>query len=337
MKTFEYDAATAVDDAVARLARDEHAMVLGGGTNLVDLMKLGVSSPSTLIDVTRLPLHDIEVIADGSLRIGAAVTNSDLAVHPVVRQRYPVLSRAVLSGASGQLRNMATTGGNLFQRTRCVYFMDSSKPCNKREPGSGCPARAGEHRNLAILGASQACVATHPSDMAVALSALDARIVVRGVDGERVLAIDDFFRLPGDEPQRDNTVARDEIVTEIEIPKPADTAVSTYRKVRDRQSYAFAVASVAAVLDVEDGIVRGVSIALGGVAHKPWRAHTAEHALLGTAAEEASFRRAMALELDSAEPLRDNAFKIPLVINLVARTLVELVESSAKKEMGDRS
>jgi xanthine dehydrogenase YagS FAD-binding subunit len=331
VKTFEYDAATAVDDAVARLAENENAMVLGGGTNLVDLMKLGVVGPTTLIDVTRLPLHDIDVSDDGSLRVGSGVTNSDLAVHPVVRQRYPVLSRAVLSGASGQLRNMATTGGNLFQRTRCVYFMDASKPCNKREPGSGCPARTGEHRNLAILGASQACVATHPSDMAVALTALDARIVVQGVDGERVVDIDDFYRLPGDAPERDNTVARDEIVTAIEIPAPAAGTVSTYRKVRDRQSYAFAIASVAATLDVEDGIVRGVSIALGGVAHKPWRARTAEHALLGAAADEASFRRAIALELDAAEPLRDNAFKVPLVTNLVARTLVELTES------GDRS
>ncbi|MCJ0980271.1 xanthine dehydrogenase family protein subunit M [Rhodococcus sp. ARC_M12] len=331
MRTFAYDAATAVDDAVARLAEDENAMLLGGGTNLVDLMKLGVVGPTTLIDVTRLPLHDIDVSDDGSLRVGSGVTNSDLAVHPVVRQRYPVLSRALLSGASGQLRNMATTGGNLFQRTRCVYFMDASKPCNKRQPGSGCPAREGEHRNLAILGASPACVATHPSDMAVALTALDARVVVRGVDGERTLAIDDFYRLPGDEPERDNTVARDELVTAIEIPAPADGTVSTYRKVRDRQSYAFAVASVAATLDVEDGIVRGVSIALGGVAHKPWRARTAEHALLGGAADEASFRRAIALELDAADPLRDNAFKIPLVTNLVARTLVELTAS------GDRS
>ncbi len=331
MKTFEYDAATAVDDAVARLAENENAMVLGGGTNLVDLMKLGVVGPTTLIDVTRLPLHDIDVSDDGSLRVGSGVTNSDLAVHPVVRQRYPVLSRAVLSGASGQLRNMATTGGNLFQRTRCVYFMDASKPCNKREPGSGCPARTGEHRNLAILGASQACVATHPSDMAVALTALDARIVVQGVDGERVVDIDDFYRLPGDAPERDNTVARDELVTAVEIPAPAAGTVSTYRKVCDRQSYAFAIASVAATLDVEDGIVRGVSIALGGVAHKPWRARTAEHALLGAAADEASFRRAIALELDAAEPLRDNAFKVPLVTNLVARTLVELTES------GDRS
>lgn len=331
MKTFEYDAATAVDDAVARLAENENAMLLGGGTNLVDLMKLGVVGPTTLIDVTRLPLHDIDVSDDGSLRVGSGVTNSDLAVHPVVRQRYPVLSRAVLSGASGQLRNMATTGGNLFQRTRCVYFMDASKPCNKREPGSGCPARTGEHRNLAILGASQACVATHPSDMAVALTALDARIVVQGVDGERVVDIDDFYRLPGDAPERDNTVARDELVTAVEIPAPAAGTVSTYRKVRDRQSYAFAIASVAATLDVEDGIVRGVSIALGGVAHKPWRARTAEHALLGAAADEASFRRAIALELDAAEPLRDNAFKVPLVTNLVARTLVELTES------GDRS
>ncbi|MBY4209529.1 xanthine dehydrogenase family protein subunit M [Rhodococcus fascians] len=337
MKTFEYRTATAIDDALERLAGDENAMLLGGGTNLVDLMKLGVAAPSALIDVTRLPLHDIDVADDGALRIGSGVSNSDLAVHPVVRQRYPVLSRAVLSGASGQLRNMATTGGNLFQRTRCVYFMDASKPCNKREPGSGCPARNGEHRNLAILGASSSCVATHPSDMAVALSALDARIVVRGVDGERKLEMDEFYRLPGDDPTRDNTVARDEIVTAIDIPKAADGTVSTYRKVRDRQSYAFAVASIGAVLDVEDGIVRGVSIALGGVAHRPWRARTAEHALLGTAPDEASFRAAITEELHAAESLRDNAFKVPLVTNLVTRTLVELAELGTHEELGDRS
>lgn len=227
------------------------------------------------------------------------------------------------------MRNMATTGGNLFQRTRCVYFMDASKPCNKREPGSGCPAKAGEHRNLAILGASDSCVATHPSDMAVALSALDAHVVVRGPGGERSVPIDEFFRLPGDAPERDNTIARGEIVTAIDIEPPTEHGVSTYRKVRDRASYAFAVASVAAVLDVEDGVVRGVSVALGGVAHKPWRARVAEDALLGSAADEASFRRAITSELEAAQPLRDNAFKIPLVTNLVTQTLVELTERGA--------
>lgn len=326
MKTFDYDVATDVDDAVAKLAANPDSALLGGGTNLVDLMKLGVAQPSSLVDVTRLPLGDIEVTADGSLRVGAAVSNSDLAVHPVVRTRYPVLSRAVLSGASGQLRNMATVGGNLFQRTRCVYFMDSSKPCNKREPGTGCPAIEGDHRNLAILGASEHCVATHPSDMAVALTALDAVVDVTGPNGSHRQPIGDLYRLPGQDPELDTTIGHDEIVTGVDIPALPDGTVSVYRKVRDRASYAFALASVAAVLRVENGQVMEARIALGGVAHKPWRASTAEGDLLGQSAEPARFREAIDLELRAAEPLRDNAFKIPLVRNLVTETLTELAE-----------
>lgn len=324
MKTFTYDAATDVDDAVARLASDPDSALLGGGTNLVDLMKLGVAQPSSLIDVSKLPLDRIDVADDGALHVGSAVSNSDLAVHPVVRSRYPVLSRAVLSGASGQLRNMATTGGNLFQRTRCVYFMDASKPCNKREPGTGCPAIEGDHRNLAILGASDQCVATHPSDMAVALTSLDATVVVTGPRGSHHLPIGELYRLPGQDPELDTNIGHDEIVTGIDIPALPDGTVSAYRKVRDRASYAFAIASVAAVLRVEDGQVTEARIALGGVAHKPWRAFTAEGDLLGQSAETARFREAIDLELRAAEPLRDNAFKIPLVRNLVTETLTEL-------------
>jgi xanthine dehydrogenase YagS FAD-binding subunit len=252
-------------------------------------------------------------------------------VHPVVRSRYPVLSRALLSGASGQLRNMATTGGNLFQRTRCVYFMDASKPCNKREPGSGCPAIEGEHRNLAILGASEHCVATHPSDMAVALTALDAVVDVAGPHGNRKVPIGELYRLPGDAPQTDTTIEHDEIVTGLEIPELPAGTMSMYRKVRDRASYAFALASVAAVLRVEDGQVTEARIALGGVAHKPWRAFTAEGDLLGRLAKPEVFREAVDLELKAAHPLRDNTFKIPLVRNLVTQTLTELTRREASE------
>ncbi|MBY6411555.1 xanthine dehydrogenase family protein subunit M [Rhodococcus sp. BP-252] len=329
MRTFAYDVATDVDDAIARLAADPGASLLGGGTNLVDLMKLGATQPSSLVDVSRLPLTEIGVADDGCLHVGAAVTNSDLAVHPVVRSRYPVLSRALLSGASGQLRNMATTGGNLFQRTRCVYFMDASKPCNKREPGSGCPAIEGEHRNLAILGASEHCVATHPSDMAVALTALDAVVVVAGPGGTRTVPIGELYRLPGDTPQKDTRIEHDEIVTGLRIPALPPGTMSMYRKVRDRASYAFALASVAAVLRVEDGQVTEARIALGGVAHKPWRAYTAEGDLLGRLARHEVFREAIDLELKAAHPLRDNTFKIPLVRNLVTEALTELTRREA--------
>ncbi|MET0199058.1 molybdopterin dehydrogenase [Rhodococcus sp. RS1C4] len=331
MKTFTYDVATDVADAVNRLASDPDSALLGGGTNLVDLMKLGAAQPSSLIDVTRLPLGEIDILDDGSLRVGAAVSNSDLAVHPVVRSRYPVLSRAVLSGASGQLRNMATVGGNLFQRTRCVYFMDTSKPCNKRDPGSGCPAIAGDHRNLAILGASDHCVATHPSDMAVALTALDAVVNIQGPHGAHRVPIGELYRLPGHDPDLDTTIGHDEIVTSIDIPALPDGAVSLYRKVRDRASYAFALASVAAVLRVEGGQVTEARVALGGVAHKPWRAITAEGELLGRSAKHEAFREAIDLELKAAVPLRDNGFKVPLVRNLVTEALTDLAARSVQE------
>jgi xanthine dehydrogenase YagS FAD-binding subunit len=320
---FRYEAAPDAESAVALLG--ESGAYLGGGTNLVDLMKLGVATPEVLVDVTRVLSAEVEDTDGGGVWIGAGVRNSDLGVHPAVRARYPVVSQAVLAGASGQLRNMATTGGNLLQRTRCVYFQDVSKPCNKRAPGSGCPAREGHHRNLAILGASAHCVATHPSDLAVALTALDALVHVHGPAGPRTLPIRELHRLPGDEPQRDTTLAHGELITAVELPPLGFATRSRYRKVRERASYSFALVSVAAALDTADGVVRDVRLALGGVAHAPWRAVEAERLLRGATATEESFRRAAEAELALAQPLRDNAFKIPLARNVIVRTLLELL------------
>ncbi|HEY0394640.1 MAG TPA: xanthine dehydrogenase family protein subunit M [Candidatus Elarobacter sp.] len=328
MTPFRYERASDAGAAVAALAAAPHAAFLGGGTNLVDLMKLGVAAPDVLVDVARLPHDRIEVRADGSVRIGAAVKNSVLAADRTIRERYPVLAQALLSGASGQLRNLATTGGNLLQRTRCLYFQDVTKPCNKRHPGSGCPARDGAHRNLAILGASEACIATHPSDMAVAMAALDAVVQVQGPRGERAVPLVEFHRLPGDAPQRDTVLEHGELITAVDLPPLAFAARSRYRKVRDRASYAFALVSVAAALELDGGRVRDVRIALGGVAHKPWRASRAEAALRGAAADEAAFRRAIDAELAAATPLRDNGFKVPLARNAVVRTLLELAEGA---------
>jgi xanthine dehydrogenase YagS FAD-binding subunit len=292
----------------------------------VDLMKLEIMTPDVLVDVRRLTSDRIEETEDGGVRIGAAVTNSDLAADRTIRSRYPVLSQALLSGASGQLRNLATTGGNLLQRTRCVYFYDTTTPCNKREPGSGCSAIEGHNKDHAILGASEHCVATHPSDMAVAMTALEAFVNVHGPDGERRIPIEDLHRLPGDEPERDTTLEHGELITAVDLP-PLDLAYnSKYRKVRERASYAFALVSVAAALDVEDGVVRDVRLALGGVAHKPWRATKAEEALRGEPAGEENFRAAAEIELEDARPLRENAFKVPLARNVITRTLLELSE-----------
>jgi xanthine dehydrogenase YagS FAD-binding subunit len=318
VKAFGYERAADADGAVAAL--DDGARYLGGGTNLVDLMKLGVEAPSRLVDVTRLGNDAVEELDGGALRIGAAVRNSDLGAHPLVRERFPVLSQALLGGASGQLRNLATVGGNLLQRTRCPYFQDVSKPCNKREPGSGCPAREGEHRNLAILGWSEACVATHPSDMAVALTALGATVVLHG--GRRI-EMPGLHRLPGDEPQRDTVLERGELIVAVEVAPPPGR--SAYLKVRERASYSFAVVSVAAALDVADGVVRDCRLALGGVAHAPWRAERAEQALRGGPATEEAFAAAADAELAEARPLRDNAYKVRLARNVVVRTLAELV------------
>jgi xanthine dehydrogenase YagS FAD-binding subunit len=330
MRPFAYERATDAAGAVAAIAQPG-TMYLGGGTNLVDLMKLGVETPERLVDVSGLPYDRIEDAPGGGLRIGAAVRNSDLAADRAVRERYPLLARALLSGASGQLRNVATIGGNLLQRTRCAYFQDVSKPCNKRRPGSGCPAREGDHRNLAILGHSEACVATHPSDMAVAVAAIGGEVHVTGPDGERTIPIPGLHRLPGDEPQRDTVLEPGELVTALELEPlaPALAARSTYRKVRDRASFSFAVVSVAAAVEVADGTVRDCRIALGAVAHGPWRAWRAEESLRGAPATEASFAAAADAELAQAEPLRDNAFKVPLARNLLVATLAELCEEVA--------
>ncbi len=326
MNPFHYERASDASTAVAMLVQAPSGAFLGGGTNLVDLMKLGVAKPDLLVDVAHLPYDRVELLPDGGIRIGAAVRNSDLAADRTIRRRYPMLAQALLAGASGQLRNLATTGGNLLQRTRCVYFQDVSKPCNKREPGSGCPAREGYHRNLAILGVSEACIATHPSDMAVALVALDAIVRVLGPNGERTIPLTSFHRLPGDEPQRDTVLEHGELITAVDLPELAFATHSHYRKVRDRASYAFALVSVAAAIDVADGIVRDVRIAFGGVAHVPWRATIAESVLRGAPATEEVFRQAADAELADAQPLPDNAFKVPLARNVLVRTLLDLTQ-----------
>jgi len=323
MKPFAYERASDPAGAVALAARTGHARYLAGGTNLVDLMKLEVETPELLVDVRGLGLDAIEP-AGGGLRIGANVTNSALAADRTVRERYPVLAQSLLAGASGQLRNVATAGGNLLQRTRCSYFQDVTKPCNKRAPGTGCPARAGEHRNLAVLGHSQACVATHPSDMAVALAAIGATVRVTGPGGERAIPIPGLHRLPGDEPQRDTVLEPGELILAIELPALPMAARSAYRKVRDRASYAFAVVSVAVAVELADGVVQDCRIAFGGLAHVPWRAERAEQALQGATPGEAAFRAAADAELAGAEPLRDNAFKVPLAANVLVSTLTEV-------------
>jgi xanthine dehydrogenase YagS FAD-binding subunit len=329
VRAFRYERPADARTAAALLAGDPGGRYLGGGTNLVDLMKLGVERPGLLVDINRAGLGGIEEDR-GGMWIGAAVRNSDLAAHPLIRRRYPVLSQALLAGASGQLRNAATVGGNLKQRTRCRYFQDLNAACNKRHPGSGCPAIAGDHHNLAILGASPACVATHPSDMAVALSALDAVVHLHhedGQDGERRVPVNDFYRLPGDRPEADLTVDDRELITAVSLPASEPGWKGTYRKVRERATFAFAVASVAAMVRLaDDGTVADVRVALGAVAHRPWRARLAEEELRGGPADPAVFRRAVDRELADARPLPRNAYKVPLVRNLVVNTLTGLVE-----------
>ena len=328
MRPFAYERSQDAGGAIALVSEAPEAKFLGGGTNLVDLMRLGVETPNLLVDVTRLPLGGVEETDAGGLRIGAAVSNAELAAHPLVRERAPLLASALLHGASGQLRNLATVGGNLLQRTRCEYFQDVGKPCNKREPGSGCPAREGEHRNMAILGWSEQCVATHPSDMAVALVALDATVQLEGPSGARSLPLAEFHRLPGDEPERDSVIEHGELIVALELPRLEFATSARYAKVRERAAFAFAVVSLAAALDVEEGRVRGVRLALGGVAHKPWRALRAELAMLGEPATEETFARAADAELAHARPLRDNAYKLPLARNLIVSVLADLARAS---------
>jgi xanthine dehydrogenase YagS FAD-binding subunit len=327
MRPFAYERARDAAGALAASAEVPGARYLAGGTNLVDLMKLGVEQPARLVDVSRLPMDAVEELPDGGLRIGANVRNSDLAVSDVVRERYPLLSQALLSGASGQLRNRATIAGNLLQRTRCAYFQDVSKPCNKRAPGSGCPAREGDHRNLAILGHSPACVATHPSDMAVAMVAIGGEVHVLGPRGTRTIPLGGLHRLPGDEPQRDTVLEPGDLVTAVELTPLRFARRSRYRKVRDRASFSFAVVSLAAAVDVGGGTVRDCRLAFGGLAHAPWRALRAEELLRGAPATQESFTRAADAELEQALPLRDNAFKVALARNVLMRTLTELCEA----------
>jgi xanthine dehydrogenase YagS FAD-binding subunit len=323
---FGYQRTEQPEAALQAIAEYSGAKFLAGGTNLIDLMKNGVEKPPMLVDINHLPLRAIEELPGGGVRIGALARNSDTANHPLVRTNYPLLARAILSGASPQLRNMATNGGNLLQRTRCYYFMDTGFPaCNKRVPGSGCGAIGGVNRIHAIFGASDACIATHPSDMCVALAALDAMIRVRGAQGERTIAIDEFHRLPGATPWIDTTLRPDELVLSIDMPRSPYSAHSHYLKVRDRASYEFALVSVAAALEFEGeaggGRIRSARIALGGVAHKPWRAKDAEQALIGNPLDEPSIERAAQAAAIGAKPRRDNAFKVALVQRCVARAL----------------
>ncbi|WP_446215183.1 FAD binding domain-containing protein [Micromonospora sp. IBHARD004] len=326
MRTFRYERPSTMSGAVALLAEAPDGAFLGGGTNLVDLMKLDVARPDLLVDVRQLTSDRIEELPDGGVRVGAGTPNSEFAADPLIRRRYPMLSQALLSGASGQLRNLATTAGNLLQRTRCPYFQNVTTPCNKREPGSGCSAIEGHHRDLAILGTSRECIATHPSDLAVALAALDAVVRTEGPDGERVIRMTELHRLPGPEPQRDTVLKHGELITAIDLPPLPFATCSHFRKIRDRASYAFALVAVAAAIDVADGVVRDVRIALGGVAHKPWRAIKAEELLRGGPAREERFRRAAEAELADARPLPGNAFKVPLACNAMVRTLLDLTE-----------
>jgi xanthine dehydrogenase YagS FAD-binding subunit len=324
MKPFEYEVATDPADAIARVGDRADAAFLAGGTNLVDHMKLGIAEPRVLIDVNRLGLDGVDELPDGGVRIGAGVRNSELAAHPLIRERYPVLSQALLAGASGQLRNLATTAGNLMQRTRCVYFQDLSTPCNKRDPGAGCSAIGGYERYHAILGASEHCIATHPSDMAVAMAALDAEVQIEGSNGSRAVPLTGFHRLPGDRPERDTVLERGELITAVDLPAPLAEAQTAYRKVRDRASFAFALVSVAAVVRVVEDQIAEIRIAIGGVAHKPWRATVAEEALQGEAPSERAFRDAAEGELAQATPLVGNAFKVPMATNTIVSVLREL-------------
>ncbi|MCK9686201.1 FAD binding domain-containing protein [Scleromatobacter humisilvae] len=321
MTPFGYRRAQSIDEAL-RLGLTPGAHFLGGGTNLIDLAKGGVVQPMLLIDVSRLPLADVTATADGGARIGAMARNSDVANHPLIRTRYPLLSQALLAGASPQLRNMATVGGNLLQRTRCPYFYDTGfEHCNKRAPGSGCGAVGGINRNHAILGASAACIATHPSDMCVALAALRAQVHVRGPRGERAIAMADFHRLPGDTPQRDTTLAAGELILGVDLPPDGFAGHAHYLKVRDRASYAFALVSVAAALDVRGGVIRDAALALGGVAHKPWRRPEAEARLVGHEPSDAAFGEAADLLLQGARPASQNGFKLTLARRAIVRAL----------------
>jgi xanthine dehydrogenase YagS FAD-binding subunit len=336
MNNFEYARASDIADAVRQIAADPGAKFIAGGTNLIDLMKENVARPSRLIDITHLPLCAVEETKDGGLRIGALVPNSDLSYHPLVEARYPMLASAIQAGASQQLRNMASTGGNLLQRTRCFYFYDTTTPCNKREPGSGCSAINGINRGHAILGTSEHCIAVHPSDMCVALAALEAQVLVTGKSGERRMAFADFHRLPGDTPQTDSNLKPDEIITAIELPPQGFARNYTYLKIRDRLSYAFALVSVAVGLEIEGGTIKQARLALGGVAHKPWRNRDAEAQLAGAPPTRESFARAAETVLRDARGFGHNDFKIELARRAMLRALSQAARGTPQSQADKR-
>lgn len=331
MKNFSYARAATAPEAISLVSTRSHAKFLGGGTNLIDLMRENIEQPDTLVDISRLTSPGIEETAAGGVRIGAEVKNTAVANHPLIRRRYPVLSQAILLGASGQIRNMATVGGNLMQRTRCYYFYDTASRCNKRHPGSGCDAIEGFNRIHAILGTSEHCIATHPSDMCVALAALGATIHVDGPGGPRSIPFDHFHKLPADTPHIETALRPNELIAALELAPLPWASRSLYRKVRDRASYAFALVSVAASLDIEGGRIRNARLALGGVAPKPWRAFEAERVLTGADANQESFLRAADAELAAARGYRDNRFKIELAKRTIASALNQLARREAKQ------
>ena len=331
MRPFKYSKATDANNAVIRLSANRHAKLLAGGTNLLDLMKEDVERPDELIDVAGLNLSQIKTVGNGGVSIGALAKNTDTANHPLIRQNYPLLSQAILAGASQQIRNMATNGGNLLQRTRCPYFYDVAMPCNKREPGSGCGALEGINRNHAIFGWSRDCVAVHPSDMCVALAALDAVVMVQGANGKtRSIPFSEFHRLPGDSPEKDNSLQDGELITSIELPRSNFSAHSYYLKVRDRASYAFALVSVAAALEIEGNKIKRASLAMGGVSHKPWRAVEAEQLLNGKTPGGGAFEQAAEAVMKDAKPLEHNKFKVELGKRAIVRALTRAANGGAR-------
>ncbi len=321
MEPFRYLRVYHVEEAIDALHAQPSAMLLAGGTNLVDMMRLGLLAPATIIDISRLPLRDIAVDSDGGMRLGALSTNSDIAWHPTIRERYPAVSQALLQGASPQIRNMASIAGNLLQRTRCAYFRDPGARCNKRVPGTGCDARQGYHRAHAVLGVSESCIAVNPSDLAVALTALDATLEVSGPAGRRVIPLVDLYRLPGATPEQETILARDEIIICVRIPPSPKAARGGYLKVRDRASFEFAVASVACEVVLDGGRIAQARLALGGVGVRPWRSREAETLAVGMAPELSLFERVADRLLRDADPLPGNAFKLPLARRLIARAL----------------
>ena len=333
MKSFAFKRAADPADAIKLLGAKADAKFIAGGTNLVDLIKEGVEQPSSLVDISRLSLSVVRALPDGRISIGALAKNTDTANHPLIRKNYPLLTQAILAGASPQIRNMATNGGNLMQRTRCPYFYDLATACNKRQPDSGCSAKDGLTRNAAILGWSDSCVATHPSDMCVALAALDAVVKVRGVDGkERAIKFADFHRLPETSPEKDNTLVHGELITAIELPKSTFASKAYYLKVRDRASYAFALVSVAAAIEAApNGTIKQARIALGGVAHKPWRATEAERFLAGKKPQDDVFKQAAEIAMKDAKPLNENGFKVALAQRSIVRALNNAMKGGAVK------